>query len=187
MIALNGGEITRDEIYGALKRGIPVIVVEGSLRETDAFIKAYRDGDWTYVEVDYNSGRLTRSSINVLHVARGEGYFDDVKLSELLPIEEATTQNMVGDVKRGDHIFHKHVAACVLCHQLQGQGSTVGRALDGIATRSTPAYIRESLLEPSKVLAKGFENLGLSPMPPMGDIFNAQELADIQAYLQTLK
>lgn len=146
-----------------------------------------RDGDWTYVEVDYNSGRLTRSSINVLHVARGEGYFDDVKLSELLPIEEATTLNMVGDVKRGDHIFHKHVAACVLCHQLKGQGSTVGPALDGIATRSTPAYIRESLLEPSKVLAKGFENLGLSPMPPMGDIFNAQELADIQAYLQTLK
>jgi len=24
-------------------------------------------------------------------------------------------------------------------------------------------------------------------MPPMGDIFSAQELADIQAYLQTLK
>lgn len=146
-----------------------------------------RDGDWTYVEVDYNSGRLTRSSINVLHVARGEGYFDDVKLCELLPIEEAAAENIVGDVKRGDHIFHKHVAACVLCHQLKGQGSTVGPALDGIASRVTPQYIRESLLEPSKVLAKGFENLGMSPMPPMGDIFNAQELADIQAYLQTLK
>jgi mono/diheme cytochrome c family protein len=146
-----------------------------------------RDGDWTYVEVDYNSGRLTRSSINVLHVARGEGCFDDVKLCELFPMEDATTQNIVGDVKRGDHIFHKHVAACVLCHQLKGQGSTVGPALDGIASRVTPEYIRESLLEPSKVLAKGYEASGVSPMPPMGDIFNAQELADIQAYLQTLK
>lgn len=47
VITLNGGDITRDEIYGALKRGIPVIAVEGSLRETDAFIKAFRDGDWT--------------------------------------------------------------------------------------------------------------------------------------------
>jgi len=43
------------------------------------------------------------------------------------------------------------------------------------------------LLEPDKVLAKGFEELGLSPMPPMGDIFNPQELADIEAFLQTLK
>jgi hypothetical protein len=47
VITLNGGDITRDEIYGALSRGIPVIAVEGSLRETDAFIKAFRDGDWT--------------------------------------------------------------------------------------------------------------------------------------------
>ncbi len=47
VITLNGGDITRDEIYGALSRGIPVIAVEGSLRETDAFIKAFRDGDWS--------------------------------------------------------------------------------------------------------------------------------------------
>lgn len=47
IIAMNGGGVTRDEIYGALKRGIPVIAVEGSLRETDAFIKAWRDGDWS--------------------------------------------------------------------------------------------------------------------------------------------
>jgi len=47
IISLNGGDITRDEIYGALKRGIAVIAVEGSLRETDAFIKAFRDGDWS--------------------------------------------------------------------------------------------------------------------------------------------
>lgn len=47
VIALNGGDVTRDEIYGALKRGIPVIAVEGSLRETDAFVKAFRDGDFS--------------------------------------------------------------------------------------------------------------------------------------------
>ncbi|MBK9141611.1 MAG: hypothetical protein IPM23_03880 [Candidatus Melainabacteria bacterium] len=47
VIAMNGGDVTRDEIYGALKRRIPVIAVEGSLRETDAFIAAFRDGDWS--------------------------------------------------------------------------------------------------------------------------------------------
>lgn len=60
LIALNGGEITRDEIYGALKRGIPVIAVEGSLRETDAFIKAYRDGDWSFTCSEYRTKQLAK-------------------------------------------------------------------------------------------------------------------------------
>jgi len=91
------------------------------------------------------------------------------------------------DPKRGEQIFYKHQVACVLCHSLKGQGSTVGPPLDGIATRATPEYIKESLLEPNKVLAKGYENLGTSPMPPMGVILKPQELADIQAFLHTLK
>lgn len=146
-----------------------------------------RDGEWTKVDVDFNSGANRRASINILHVARGEGWYDDVKLCELLPMDETAGRPVVGDIKRGENIFYKHTAACVLCHQLKGQGSTVGPALDGIATRGTPDYIRQSLLEPNKVLAKGYENLGSSPMPPMGDLFGPQELADVQAFLQTLK
>ena len=68
-----------------------------------------------------------------------------------------------------------------------GKGSAIGPALDGIAIRATPAYIHESLVEPNKVLAKGFEKLGVSPMPPMGLILKPQELEDVKAYLQTLK
>jgi mono/diheme cytochrome c family protein len=68
-----------------------------------------------------------------------------------------------------------------------GKGSAIGPALDGIATRATPAYIHESLTEPNKVLAKGFEKLGVSPMPPMGLILKPQELEDVKAFLQTLK
>jgi mono/diheme cytochrome c family protein len=70
---------------------------------------------------------------------------------------------------------------------VKGQGSTVGPALDGIAPRSAAAYIRESLLEPSKVLAKGYEQNKISPMPPMADIFSPQELADIETFVQSLK
>jgi putative membrane-bound dehydrogenase-like protein len=145
-----------------------------------------RESDWTEVEAVFNSGSRTRASINVLHVAAGDGYFDDVRLVELLPTEEES-KPVVADAKRGAELFHKHPAACVLCHQLKGVGSTVGPALDGIATRATAAYIRESLLEPSKALAKGFEQYKISPMPPMGDIFSPQELADIQAFVLTLK
>src|SRR5262249_45016149 len=46
ILAMNGGDVTRDEIYQALKRGIPVIVVEGSLREADAFVRAFNTGDF---------------------------------------------------------------------------------------------------------------------------------------------
>ncbi len=145
------------------------------------------DSDWTLVEVDYNSGNVTRTSINILHVAVGDGYFDDVKLCELLPID-APVGAVVGVAQRGADIFHNHLARCVLCHALKGEGSTVGPALDGIASRATPEYLKESLLEPSKVIAKGFESLGaVSPMFPMGDIFSPQEIEDILAYLKTLK
>lgn len=146
-----------------------------------------REGDWRQVEVTYNSGNAKVASLNILFVARGEGYFDDVKFCELLPSEDSATQVTAGDIKKGEHIVYNHTARCILCHMVKGNGSTVGPPLDGIATRKDRSYIRESLLEPSKVLAQGFEGLGVSPMPPMADIFSPQELEDIQAFLQTLK
>ena len=120
-------------------------------------------------------------------MAKGDGYFDDVKLCELSD-DAGDNRALTGDPRRGEGIFFKHpTTACVLCHMLKGQGSTVGPALDGLATRATPAYIDESLNEPNKVLAKGYEILGVSPMPPMGLVLKPQELADVRAYLGTLK
>ncbi|MHA3775553.1 PVC-type heme-binding CxxCH protein [Verrucomicrobiota bacterium sgz303538] len=150
-----------------------------------------RDSDWTLVDAVFNSGKLTKVSVNCLFggygQSTGEAWFDDVKLCEL-GADNMQEKALTGDPKRGEEIFFKHgTVACVLCHQLKGQGSTVGPALDGIASRKDAAYIEQSLLEPNKVLAKGYEALGASPMPPMGLILKPQELADIKAYLQTLK
>jgi mono/diheme cytochrome c family protein len=148
-----------------------------------------RAGDWTEVEVTFNSGDRLKSSVNILHVCQGEGTFDDVSLRELVPMEApAESATLAGDVKRGEDIFWKHpTAACALCHMLGGKGSTVGPALDGVAGRKDAAYIKDSLLEPNKVLAEGYQQLGASPMPPMNLILKPQELADVQAFLQTLK
>jgi cytochrome c551/c552 len=158
--------------------------VHGAKVETEQIKR--RDTDWTELEVEFNSGNLTTASVNLLHVARGDTFFDDVRLTELI-LAEDPNKLLAADPKRGEQLFLKHPAACVLCHSLKGQGSTVGPALDGIATRATPAYIHESLMEPSKVIAKGYEQFKISPMPPMGDIFSPQELSDIESFLQTLK
>ena len=146
-----------------------------------------KESDWSEVETFFDSGTRTTASINLLHVAKGDSLFDDVKLCEVTG-DTGEEKLLAGDTKRGEQIFLKHPAvACVLCHSLKGQGSTVGPALDGIASRVDAKYIKESLLEPNKVLAKGFEHIGASPMPPMGLILKPQELEDIQAFLRTLK
>ncbi len=154
-----------------------------SRNETDRVTK---ESDWVEIETTWNSGDRTTASINLLHVAKGDGFWDDLKLVELLPADEAPV--LAGDAKRGEEIFWKHpVAACLNCHMLGGKGSTVGPALDGIAGRFDAAYLAQSLTEPGKVLAKGYEALGTSPMPPMGLILKPQELEDVKAFLQTLK
>ena len=158
--------------------------VHGARIETELIRR--RDTDWTELEAEFNSGNLTTASVNLLHVARGDAFFDDVRLVELIPVDDGTKVT-AGDARRGEQLFRNHPAACVLCHALKGQGSNVGPALDGLASRATPAYIRESLLEPSKVIAKGYEQYTVSPMPPMATIFSPQEISDLEAFLQTLK
>lgn len=67
------------------------------------------------------------------------------------------------------------------------QKATQGPALDAIAARPTDEYIRNSLLEPGKDMAKGFEHLEIWPLPLMGDSRSPQELADVEAFMRTLK
>jgi cytochrome c553 len=104
---------------------------------------------------------------------------------------EAVGENEVkiaaGDVKRGEDLFfNSPVAACASCHMVNGKGGDVGPIMDGIAVRSDKDYITESLMDPNAKLAKGYENLTISPMPPLGVLLKEQEVADILAYLATL-
>jgi mono/diheme cytochrome c family protein len=93
-----------------------------------------------------------------------------------------------GDPRRGEELFFTSpTAACASCHTVGGKGGAIGPILDGIAVRANKDYIVESLMEPNAKLAKGFENLAISPMPPVGVLLKEQELADILAFLSTLK
>ena len=62
-----------------------------------------RDTDWTQVETEFNSGDRTTASVNLLHVARGETFIDDVKLIELSLIDD-TAKATAGDAARVERL-----------------------------------------------------------------------------------
>ncbi len=109
------------------------------------------------------------------------------RIHKVSGVGENEVKVAAGDPKRGEDLFfNSPTAACATCHTVGGKGGAIGPILDGIAVRSDKDYILESLVEPNAKLAKGFESLGISPMPPLGVLLKEQELADILAFLQTL-
>jgi len=110
------------------------------------------------------------------------------RIHKVSGVGENEVKIAAGDPKRGEDLFfNSPVAACASCHTVGGKGGAVGPILDGIAVRASKDYIVESLMDPNAKLAKGFENLTISPMPPVGILLKEQELADILAFLDTLK
>ena len=150
--------------------------------------------DWREVHKTFTANRSGSFTINCLFGgwgrSKGTAWFDEVSLREFKPVyaEKKKPSDIPADSEAGRAIFHEHVVAgCVRCHALEGKGGSVGPALDGIASRKTRDYIYESLVNPSAQLAEGFDKLGASPMPPVNILLNEKEMADLMAYLLTLK
>ncbi len=148
--------------------------------------------DWTELELFFNSGNQEELTILCLFggwgVSTGGAFYDDVALQEVtLKVESTDTTKLKGDPKRGEKIFHEHpIASCIRCHQVGGKGGFVGPYLDGIGKRQDVAYLRESLIDPQAKIAEGLP-AEVSPMPPFGVLLPAQEIADLVAFMQSLK
>ncbi|MEC5128563.1 PVC-type heme-binding CxxCH protein [Verrucomicrobiales bacterium BCK34] len=69
-----------------------------------------------------------------------------------------------GDAQRGESVFMNHEAAqCIRCHKVEdGKGSNVGPNLKSIGAKKDRQYILESLVDPQKVIAKGYGNISLT-------------------------
>jgi len=150
--------------------------------------------DWTQVKMRLKSGLDTSMTITCLFggwgIVTGKAWWDDVSLRKVTyeVIESDESESVAkGNVERGKKIFMTHpIAACTRCHVVNGMGGPVGPALDTIATRKQEDYILQSLIDPGATIAEGYVGK-VSPMPPMGVLLKPQELADVMAYLLTLK
>lgn len=67
-----------------------------------------------------------------------------------------------GNADRGKKIFFERASvSCVRCHTIDGVGGPVGPNLSKIGGEKTREYLLESLVTPSKQIAKGFESVVL--------------------------
>ena len=179
--ALSSNEMGRQLFFSS-----PVIQDPDLLTRQVAWIKLMEFP--TIPEIQTVVGQLSRVPIH-----SSDPFLNDTltllgRIHKVSGVGENEVKIAAGDAKRGEELFYTSpVAACASCHTVGGKGGDVGPILDGIAVRADRDYILESLMDPNAKLAKGFEKLGVSPMPPLGILLKEQELADIVAYLQTLK
>jgi putative heme-binding domain-containing protein len=63
-----------------------------------------------------------------------------------------------GNAERGRQVFFDAARSqCVKCHRLGEQGERIGPDLTGIGNRFARVYLVESILEPSRTIAPGYE------------------------------
>lgn len=64
-----------------------------------------------------------------------------------------------GDPRKGEALFFdaESAAGCGKCHRVRGRGGDVGPDLTEVAGTRDPRFIIDSILEPSRVIASGYE------------------------------
>lgn len=68
-----------------------------------------------------------------------------------------------GQAERGSEIFlTRSEVSCLRCHKIDGRGGEVGPDLSKIGSEKTREYLLESLVLPSKQIAKNFETTSLA-------------------------
>lgn len=118
-------------------------------------------------------------------------YLQDVSGSEVtvaipaLPAAGAGTSNAeeAAPLKTPEEVIAKYT--CGVCHVFAGQTGTLGPSLARIGATKSREYLRQSLLDPDAVIAKGYA-AGMMPRT-YGEQLKAQELEMLVNYMAGLK
>lgn len=128
------------------------------------------------LSLTFSSGEITAP----LHLFTRPSHLPKPDLKKLAAQEKAKPALKPADTSRGQALFTTF--ACAGCHSLDG-AKLVGPTLQHIASRADENHLRQSILEPAAVITKGFE----PSMPSFAGVLTDQQLADLLAYLQTLR
>jgi quinoprotein glucose dehydrogenase len=97
--------------------------------------------------------RAVRQRLARYEAARPKG-------DKLAPYREALAG---GDAEAGQRVFfYKAEVSCLRCHKIRGEGGEVGPDLAGIGSRQTREYLLESIVDPNRQIAKGYETVVLT-------------------------
>ncbi len=174
-----------DEAGRKLFFSSPVIQDPDLITRQAAFVKLLEFP--TIPEIQTVVAQLSRTPVNSSDPFLNDSLTLLGRIHKVSGVGENEVKVVAGDPRRGEELFfNSPTAACASCHTVKGKGGSVGPILDGIAVRADRAYIVESLMDPNAKLAKGFENLTISPMPPLGTLLKEQDLEDILSFLSTL-
>jgi putative heme-binding domain-containing protein len=86
-------------------------------------------------------------------------WFTDRELWQLVAfvrtLGRAAPQQVAGDPANGPNLYAGK-GGCTKCHTIDGRGGAIGPDLTDIGARRSPAYLRESLVNPEGAVPEGF-------------------------------
>jgi cytochrome c2 len=142
---------------------------------TLAFDRLYR-ADVFDLQLTLSSGTITAP----LHLFTRPAHLPKADLATVAAREKAEAPLQPGNPARGRPLFTSF--ACAGCHSLDG-AQLVGPTLKNIAARADEKSLRQSILDPAAIVTEGFE----PSMPSFAGVLSNQQLADLLAYLKTLR
>ena len=66
-------------------------------------------------------------------------------------------QPLPGDAARGAEVYH--ASGCAACHTIRGRGGPTGPDLTDVGARSSPAFLRQSIVDPQAEVPSGFKQI----------------------------
>ena len=123
-----------------------------------------------------HGGEVTVTPQTVLDTSRWD--------ADIAKVEKGEVEEVKGNPKLGADLFFNQMK-CVACHQVNGTGGILGPDLTSIGAINTQEYLRESILDPNKVVVKGYEK---NVMPRFfRNHLSPADLDNLVAFLMTLK
>lgn len=131
----------------------PITIIELSLPEPTRFLKITQTGRvgnkyWSIHELSLHG--LTGNEPEVKSLAE--------MLAETTAADLASEARKSGDAARGAALFYSPAISCAKCHDPE-RGQRLGPDLASKRDGVTDAFLIESVLQPSKAIRKGFEQL----------------------------